>query len=102
MSSPTTKPLPPSPILITPDIRRRVTFPALPGIEPNQALEIVPEQDGSYRLVPIVTIPKSQLWAWTPVAMAKTARALKEHHEGKSVSLDSNEGQDFLRKLGKA
>ena len=84
----TAKQLPPTPILITPDTRRRVTFPALPGIEPNQALEIIPEQDGSYRLVPIVTIPKNQLWAWTPEAMAKTAKALKEHSEGKSVSVD--------------
>jgi hypothetical protein len=86
MSAAVTRTLPPSPILITPDARRRVTFPSLPGIEPNQALEIIPEADGSYRLVPIVTIPKSQLWAWTPEAMAKTARALQEHQEGKSVS----------------
>ena len=85
MAASTARPLPPSPILITPDARRRVTFPALPGIEPNQALEVVPELDGSYRLVPIVTIPKSQLWAWTPQAMAKTARALQEHLEGQSV-----------------
>jgi hypothetical protein len=88
------KPLPASPILITPDARRRVTFPPLPGLEPNQAIEIIPEQDGSYRLVPIVTIPKNQLWAWTPVAMAKTGRALQEHHEGKSVPVD-----EFLSRL---
>ena len=88
MGASTAKHLPPSPILITPDARRRATFPALPGIEPNQALEIVPELDGSYRLVPIVTIPKSQLWAWTPEAMAKTAQALQEHQKGKSVSAD--------------
>lgn len=45
-----------------------------------------PEADDSYRLVPIGSIPKSQRWAWTPEAMAKTARALLEQHEGKSVS----------------
>jgi hypothetical protein len=88
MSAAADKHLPPSPILITPDARRRVTFPSLPGIEPNQALEIIPEADGSYRLVPIVTIPRSQLWAWTPEAMAKTARALQEHREGKTVSAE--------------
>jgi len=88
MNTASTKPLPPSPILITPDARRRVTFPSLPGIEPNQALEIIPEGDGSYRLVPIVTIPRSQLWAWSPEAMAKTARALKEHQEGQSVGAE--------------
>jgi hypothetical protein len=89
MGDSTARPLPPSPILITPDARRRVTFPALPGIEPNQALEVVPEQDGSYRLVPIVTIPRNQLWAWTPEAMAKTARALQEHHEGRTVAVET-------------
>jgi len=85
MDASTAKPLPSTPILITPDARRRVTFPSLPGIEPNQALEIIPESDGSYRLVPVVTIPRNQLWAWAPEAMAKTARALQEHREGKSV-----------------
>ena len=87
MAASPVKLMPPSPILITPDARRRVTFPALPGIEPNQALEVVPELDGSYRLVPIVTIPRNQLWAWTPEAMAKTARALQEHRDGQSVEV---------------
>jgi hypothetical protein len=97
MGTSAAKPLFPTPILITPDVRRRVTFPALPGIEPNQALEIIPEQDGSYRLVPIVTIPKSQLWAWTPGAVARTAQALQEHHAGKSVPVD-----EFLSRLEEA
>jgi hypothetical protein len=96
------RPLPPGPILITPDTRRRVTFPALPGIEPNQTLELVPDMDGSYRLVPIVTIPKNQLWAWTPNAMAVTAAALNEFHEGKTIDLESKEGQAFIKKLGKS
>lgn len=90
MATPPARPqLPHSPILITPDARRRVTFPALPGIEPNQALEVVPELDGSYRLVPIVTIPRNQLWAWTPEAMARTAQGLQEHREGHSVTVDA-------------
>ena len=96
------KNLPPAPILITPDLRRRVTFPPLPGIEPNQTLEIIPDMDGSYRLVPIVTIPKNQLWAWSPEVMATTAKALKEFHEGETVALDSKEGQAFVKKLGKS
>ena len=89
MGASTARPLPPSPILITPDARRRVTFPALPGIEPNQALEVVPELDGSYRLVPIVTIPRNQLWAWTPEAMSQTARALQEHQAGQTVAVEA-------------
>ena len=96
------KHLPPTPILITPDLRRRVTFPALPGIEPNQPLEIIPDIDGSYRLVPIVTIPKNQLWAWSSEAMATTIVALKEFHDGNTVAIDSKEGQAFIKKLGKS
>ena len=96
------RPLPPGPILITPDMRRRVTFPALPGIEPNQTLELVPDMDGSYRLVPIVTIPKNQLWAWTPNAMAATAAALNELREGNTIDMESKEGQAFIKKLGKS
>lgn len=95
------KPLPPGPILLTPDIRRRVTFPALPGIEPNQTLELIPDMDGSYRLVPIVTVPKSQLWAWTSKAMAATAAALNEFNDGQAIEMESKEGQAFLKKLGK-
>ncbi len=83
------------PLLVTPDTRRRVTFPALPGIEPNQTLEIIPEPDGSYRLVPVVTIPRNQLWAWTPEAMARTAQGLLEHREGRSVPVE-----DVLARLG--
>ncbi len=96
------RPLPPGPILITPDLRRRVTFPALPGIEPNQTLELVPDTDGSYRLVPIVTIPKSQLWAWSPEAMAVTVAALRDFNEGNTVEMGSAEGKAFLKKLGKS
>lgn len=89
MAMTTPRPEPPGPILITPDARRRVTFPALPGIEPNQVLELVPELDGSYRLVPVVTIPRNQLWAWTPEAMSRTARALQEHQGGQTVAVDA-------------
>ena len=33
--------------------------------------------------------------------MAATATALKEFNEGKTVELDSKEGQAFIKKLGK-
>jgi hypothetical protein len=89
MATAATAHIPPSPILVTPDPRRRVTLPALPGLEPNQALEIVPEMDGSYRLVPVTVIPRNQLWAWGPEAMKKTAQGLQEHREGRSIPADA-------------
>lgn len=85
--------------VLTPDTRRRITLPALPGLD--QPLEFYAEADGSYRLVPVVTIPAAQAWAWTPAALAKTKTALKEHHAGKGITLNSSKGAAFLKKLEK-
>ena len=85
--------------VLTPDARRRITLPALPGLE--QPLELQAEADGSYRLVPVVTIPASQAWAWTPKALAKTKKGLLEHHSGKGVSTKSKAGQAFVKNLEK-
>lgn len=83
--------------ILTPDARRRITLPALPGLD--QPLEIHAQPDGSYRLVPVVTIPASQAWAWTPGALAKTRVGLKEHHAGKGIASTSSKGVAFLKKL---
>lgn len=83
--------------ILTPDTRRRITLPAMPGLD--QPLEFHSESDGSYRLVPVVTIPASQAWAWTPGALAKTKTALKEHYAGKGIASTSSKGAAFLKKL---
>ncbi len=83
--------------VLTPDARRRITLPAMPGLD--QPLEFHSEADGSYRLVPVVTIPASQAWAWTPGALAKTKAGLEEHHAGKGISANSSKGAAFLKKL---
>jgi hypothetical protein len=50
----------------------------------------------------MVAIPAHQLWAWRPEAQAAIAKASQEVQEGKGISLDSPEGEAFLRKLSEA
>jgi hypothetical protein len=85
--------------VLTPDARRRITLPALPGLD--QPLELQPQADGSYRLVPVITVPAAQAWAWTPTALAKTKAGLDELHAGKGIPVTSAKGQAFLKKLEK-
>jgi hypothetical protein len=85
--------------VLTPDARRRITLPALPGLD--QPLELQPQADGSYRLVPVITVPATQAWAWTPRALAKTKAGLDEHHAGEGVASTSKAGRAFLKKLEK-
>ncbi|MBL0311765.1 MAG: hypothetical protein IPP78_03430 [Holophagaceae bacterium] len=85
--------------VLTPDARRRITLPALPGLD--QPLEIHAQPDGNYLLVPVATVPLSEAWAWTPGALAKTKTGLNEHHAGKGIASTSSKGAAFLKKLEK-
>lgn len=84
-------------MMLVPDNRRRVTLP--PSFKAGQPVELEPMEDGTFRLVPMVAIPAHQLWAWRPEAQAAIEKASREYQEGKSISLDSPEGQEFMRKL---
>lgn len=79
------------------DKRRRVTLPK--SFKAGQPLGLEPLEDGTFRLVPI---PAHQLWAWGPEAQLSVAEALKEYHDGKTIALDSPEGQALIQKLGTA
>ncbi|MDR3671177.1 MAG: hypothetical protein P4L36_10045 [Holophaga sp.] len=78
------------------DSRRRATLPAV--IPANETFTVEPMDDGTFRLVPMTMIPSHQLWVWRPEAQQAVEAALKEP----GISLDSPEGQAFLRKLGGA
>lgn len=52
-------------MLVQTDSRRRVTLPPSLGIKPGDALELEVLEDGRILLVPVETIPRHQLWAWT-------------------------------------
>ena len=84
-------------MIILTDSRRRITLPA--AISPNQPLDLIEEEDGTYRLVPLTTIPKHQAWAWTPEMQQKIATALEDVREGRMIDSKSKEGRAFLKKL---
>jgi len=76
------------------DARRRATLPSV--IPPNETFTVESLEDGTFRLIPMTMIPSHQLWVWRPEVQKAVEEALAEP----GISLDSPEGQDFLRKLG--
>ena len=52
-------------MLVQTDTRRRVTLPANAGIKPGDALNLEVLDDGRIVLIPVETVPRHQLWAWT-------------------------------------
>ena len=87
-------------MIILADSRRRITLPS--AISPNQPLELIAEEDGTYRLVPLATIPKHQLWAWTPEAQEGIKEGLADLHAGRTISMESEEGKAFLEQLDRS
>ncbi len=86
-------------MIILADSRRRITLPST--ISPNQPLDLIAEEDGTYRLVPLATIPQHQLWAWTPEAQKSIAAGLADYHAGRTFAVDSKQGKAFLKELNK-
>ena len=82
-------------MLLIPDARRRVTLPA--SFKAGQPVNLEPQEDGTFRLVPMVAVPEHQLWAWRPEVQAAVAQSFQET----PISLDSTEGKAFLKKLAK-
>lgn len=81
------------------DSRRRITLPST--ISPNQPLDLIAEEDGTYRLIPLATIPKHQAWAWTEEVRESFAKGLADHHAGKTIRMNSKEGKAVLAQLDK-
>ncbi len=84
-------------MMLVPDARRRVTLPA--SFKAGQPVDLEPLEDGTFRLVPMVAIPENQLWAWRSDVQTSVEKSLQEHHKGKGSTLDSTEGEAFLKKL---
>jgi len=82
-------------MLLIPDARRRVTLPA--SFKAGQPVNLEPQEDGTFRLVPMIAVPEHQLWAWRPEVQAAVAQSFDEP----SITLTSPEGQAFLQQLAK-
>ena len=58
------------------DARRRITLPPSSGIKAGDPMTMELLPNGSILIVPIVAIPKSQLWAWKPEVLDRVAAAM--------------------------
>ena len=82
-------------MLLIPDARRRVTLPA--SFKAGQPVDLEAQEDGTFRLVPMVAVPEHQLWAWRPEVQAAVAQSFAEP----GIPITSPEGQAFLQRLAK-
>lgn len=52
-------------MLVQTDARRRLTLPPHLNIKPGEVLDLQVLEDGRIMLIPVVPIPRHQLWGWT-------------------------------------
>lgn len=65
-------------MLLHVDSRKRITIPKEANIKPGDAVELEVLPDGRLVLVPVATIPKHQIWAWTPENRKAVSDSLKD------------------------
>jgi bifunctional DNA-binding transcriptional regulator/antitoxin component of YhaV-PrlF toxin-antitoxin module len=65
-------------MLVHTDDRRRITIPAKAGIKPGDTVDLEILPDGRIMLIPMATVPKHQLWAWTPENQKKVRDSLRD------------------------
>jgi hypothetical protein len=83
-------------MLLKADERRRITMPSGAGINSGEIVDLEVLPDGRILLVPIATIPKYQLWAWTPEIRKKVAVSFADPRQSTVVSTTAD-----LKKLSK-
>ena len=65
-------------MLLQTDARRRITLPPTVGIKPGDAIDLEILEDGRIMLIPVETVPKHQLWAWTTEAKLAISASLAD------------------------
>lgn len=81
------------------DARRRITLPPNSGVKPGDPMKVEVLEDGSILIVPIVAIPKSQLWAWKPEVVDRVAASMADPRPSRQIN--SKEDLEALaRELG--
>jgi len=83
-------------MLLKTDERRRITIPSEAGVSPGEIVDLEVLPDGRILLVPMATIPKYQLWAWTPENRKKVAVSFADPRRSTAVSTTAD-----LKKLAK-
>lgn len=67
------------------DSRSRITLPPTTGIKPGDTVEIEVLEDGRILLIPMETIPRHQLWAWTADSKQTIFSSLEDPRPSKVV-----------------
>jgi bifunctional DNA-binding transcriptional regulator/antitoxin component of YhaV-PrlF toxin-antitoxin module len=67
------------------DSRRRITLPPATGIKPGDTVEIEVLEDGRILLIPMETIPRHQLWAWTADSKQAIVQSLEDPRPSEAV-----------------
>ena len=80
-------------MLLHVDSRKRITIPKEANIKPGDAVELEVLPDGRMVLVPVATIPKHQLWAWTPENRKAVSDSLKDPRPSITVETKTDEQQ---------
>ena len=83
-------------MLLQTDARRRITLPPSLGIQPGDAIDLEILEDGRIMLIPVETVPKHQLWAWT--AESKDAIAASLSDPRPSIAVETTEQAATLTK----
>jgi bifunctional DNA-binding transcriptional regulator/antitoxin component of YhaV-PrlF toxin-antitoxin module len=78
------------------DSRRRITLPPATGIKPGDTVEIEVLEDGRILLIPVETIPRHQLWAWTAESKQAITQSLADPRPSESV--ESSEAASVVAK----
>ena len=83
-------------MLLHVDSRKRITIPNDANLRPGDTVELEILPDGRLVLVPVATIPKHQLWAWTPETRKAVSDSLRDPRP--SIVLESKEEAEALAK----
>ncbi len=75
-------------MLVQTDTRRRITLPPQSGIKPGDALDVEILEDGRIILIPVETVPRHQLWAWTPDSKQAISASLADPRPSVVVETD--------------
>ncbi len=83
-------------MLLHVDSRKRITIPNDANLRPGDTVELEILPDGRLVLVPMATIPKHQLWAWTPENRKAVSDSLRDSPP--SIVVESKEDAEALAK----
>jgi len=72
-------------MLLHVDTKRRITLPPDAGINPGDTIKLEILEDCRIMLIPVKTIPKHQMWAWTPESKQAIEASMSDPRSSEAV-----------------